>query len=350
MKLLIVIVNYRVTELTIDCLQSLNTEIDRVPGAHVSVVENGTGPDDEQRLREAIETNGWGSWVSLTSVYPNRGFTGGNNVVLRKALESADPPQYILLLNSDTIVLPYALEALVKFMDDHPDVGIGGSRLETREGDVHVSAFRYHNIINEFDRGLRLGFVSKLLNRWNLTPPPPTAPCATDWVAGASMIIRKEVFDAIGVLDEDYYTYFDDIDFCMRAQKAGWPTWYVPESRVIHLVGCTTKISDPSKQGIRRRAQYWYQARTRFFVKSYGPIYAALTDLAFMAGFAVWRLRRRLQKKPDTDPRHTMLDTFLNSVFVAGPGLKVVENPALKDANPPIAMVPAVRAEAAVPQ
>ena len=335
MKLLIVIVNYRVTELTIDCLASLAPQIGSVPDAHVAVVENGTGPDDERRLREAIDSNGWGAWASLTAIHPNRGFTGGNNVILREALKSDNPPQYVLLLNSDTVVLPHAIDALVKFMDEHPDVGIGGSRLETREGDVHVSAFRYHNIFNEFDRGLRLGIVSRLLRRWNLAPPPPDHACPADWVAGASMIIRREVFDAIGVLDEDYYTYFDDIDFCMRAQKAGWPTWYVPQSRVIHLVGCTTKISDPSKQGIRRRAQYWYQARTRFFVKSYGAIYAALTDLAFLGGFAIWRLRRRLQNKPDPDPKHTMLDTFLNSVLVAGPRLKPVENPALKNAGLP---------------
>jgi len=216
-------------------------------------------------------------------------------------------------------------------MDKNSKVGIGGSRLETPEGEVHISAFRYHTIANEFDRGLRLGIVSKLLSKRLLAPPPPASACETDWVAGASMIIRREVLAKIGLLDEDYYTYFDDIDYCMRARKAGWPTWYVPESRVIHLVGCSTKISDPQKEQVaKRRPRYWYQARARFFTKSYGPVYAALADLAFMAGFAVWRVRRLVQRKPDIDPRHMMLDTFLNSVMVQGCGLKPVANPALQ--------------------
>jgi hypothetical protein len=329
MRLLIVIVNYKVTDLTIDCLRSVANEIAKVAGAQVAVCENGTGEADVAKIQAAIDSNGWSSWCKLSAVMPNRGFTGGNNVVLREAMDSSDKPDYVLLLNADTILLPGSLDSLVRFMDENPKVGIAGSRLEAEDGTAYVSAFRDHTITNEFDRGLRLGAVSRLLSKWSLTPPVPERACEAQWVAGASMIIRRAVFDAIGLLDEGYYTYFDDIDFCMQARKAGWPTWYVPESRVIHLVGCSTKISDPAKGGVKRRPQYWYQARTRFFVKNYGAIYAAVADLAFLSGFALWRLRRRLQGKPDTDPRHMLLDTVLNSVFVGGCGLKQVENPAL---------------------
>src|SRR6516165_11916196 len=130
MKLLIVIVSYRVTDLTIDCLRSLSGKIERVPGgARVAVCENGTGGDAADRLRQAIDENGWGSWVDLTVIYPNRGFTGGNNAVIRPALESADPPEYVLLLNANTVVQEKALETLVAFMDEHPKAGIAGSTL-----------------------------------------------------------------------------------------------------------------------------------------------------------------------------------------------------------------------------
>src|SRR6516225_5784435 len=99
MKLLVVIVSYKVTDLTIECLRSLSKEIGRVPGTHVAVCENGTGGDAADRLRQAIEENGWRSWVTLTEIHPNRGFTGGNNAVIQPALASHDPPEYILLLN-----------------------------------------------------------------------------------------------------------------------------------------------------------------------------------------------------------------------------------------------------------
>ncbi len=83
MKLLVVIVSYRVTDLTIDCLRSLSGEIGRVPVTRVAVCENGTGGNAADQLRHAIEENNWGSWVDLTVIYPNRGFTGGNNAVIR---------------------------------------------------------------------------------------------------------------------------------------------------------------------------------------------------------------------------------------------------------------------------
>lgn len=327
MKLLVVILNYNVTDLTIDCLRSLSAEIPAIAGARVAVCENGSGGDAEQRLRAAIESNGWGNWVQLTAVHPNRGFTGGNNVILRAALASGDPPQYALLLNSDTIVRPGAIKALVDFMDGHPQVGIAGSRLEDPDGVVQASPFRFQGIATELDRGLRLGIISRLLKPWSVVPPTPPAASEAQWVSGASMIIRREVFDAIGLLDEDYYTYYDDIDLCLNARRAGWPTWYVPDSRIIHLEGAATGIT---ARVIKRRPTYWFQARKRFFLKNYGAIYTALADFAFIFGYALWRLRRWAFRKPDGDPPHMLWDSIRNSVFFTGFRVKPVPNPAMQ--------------------
>jgi N-acetylglucosaminyl-diphospho-decaprenol L-rhamnosyltransferase len=327
MRLLVVIVSYRVTDLTIDCLRSLAGEIGRVPGARVAVCENGTGGDAEERLRGAIAENGWGPWVDLTAIHPNRGFTGGNNAVIRPALESDDPPEYVLLLNADTIVLEHALDTLVAFMDDHPRAGIAGSLLVSPEGDVQGSPFRFQGIASELDRGLRLGVVTKLLSPFTAQPKPPV-PCRVDWVAGASMILRRTMLEEIGLLDEGLYTYFDDPDICLRAARAGWETWFVPQSRVVHLEGATTGVTGVRVE--RRRPPYWFQARRRYFLKHYGWAYTALADAAFILGFASWRLRRRLQRRPDTDPPHLLVDSIRHSVFCAGPRVPVVENPALR--------------------
>jgi GT2 family glycosyltransferase len=333
-KLLVIILNYRVVELTIECLRSLSREIPRIPGARVAVCENGTGDDSEARLRGVIDANGWQSWVDLSAIHPNRGFTGGNNVVLRAALAAPDPPEYVLLLNADTIVLPHALEALVDFMERHPQVGIAGSRLEGPDGQLQASAFRFFSVASEFDRGLRLGVVSRALKRWGTVLPTPTEPQKVDWVSGASVIIRRAVFGAIGLLDEGFYTYFDDIDFCLNAQRAGWSTYCVPASRVIHLEGASTEIA---RRVIRRRPDYWFQARRRFYLKNHGRFGAALADGAFLVGYALWRLRRRIQRKPDSDPPHFLWDAFRHSVFVAGFALRDVENPALRLSSPEVA-------------
>jgi N-acetylglucosaminyl-diphospho-decaprenol L-rhamnosyltransferase len=328
MKLLIVIVSYKVTDLTIDCLRSLSGVIDEVEGTRVAVCENGTGGDAEERLRQAIAENGWDPWVDFTAIYPNRGFTGGNNAVIRPALESADPPEYVLLLNADTIVLEHALDSLVAFMDDHPKAGIAGSLLLSPEGEFQGSPFRFPGIANELDRGLRLGIVTKLLSPWNGLLPKSKDPSRVDWVAGASMILRRTMLEQIGLLDEGLYTYFDDPDICLRAMRAGWETWFVPESRVIHLEGASTGVADQGPP--RRRPPYLHQARRRFFLKHYGAWYTILADAAFILGYMTWRLRRRLQRKPDTDPPHLLIDSIRHSVFCAGVKVPWVENPALR--------------------
>lgn len=328
MKLLVIILNYRVTDLTIECLQSLAGRIDRVAGARVAICENGTGGDALERLRRAIDGNGWGSWADLTAVHPNRGFTGGNNTVIRPALASPDPPDYLLLLNADTVVQDGALEALVEFMDRHPRAGIAGSALLSPEGEVQASPFRFQGIATELDRGLRLGVVSRLLSAWGVVPPTPPRACSVEWVSGASMILRREMLEQIGLLDEGLYTYFDDIDLCLRAKRAGWETWYVPESRIVHLEGASTGIA---ARTVKRRPDYWFQARRRFFLKNYGALYTALADAAFIVGFAVWRLRRLVQGKPDTDPPRMLADSIRHSVFLTGFKVTAVENPAMRE-------------------
>ena len=123
------------------------------------------------------------------------------------------------------------------------------------------------------------------------------------------------------------YTYFDDVDICLRAKRAGWETWYVVESEVVHLGGASTGIT--GKKATNRRPDYWFQARRRFFLKSYGKFYAALVDAAFILGYSLWRLRRRIQRRADSDPPQLLLDSIRHSVFCTGFRLKDVENPAM---------------------
>jgi GT2 family glycosyltransferase len=326
MKLLVVIVSYRVAHLTIDCLRSVAKEIERVPETHAAVCENGTGDDSAQRIQAAITDNNWGSWCTLTAISPNLGFTGGNNVILKSAMQSSAPPQYVLLLNADTIVRPNAFKALVDFMDQHPNVGIAGSRLEDPDGTPQRSAFRFHSPLSEFEGNIKFGPVSRLLKRWIVAPPPPENACETDWVSGASMIIRQGVFHDIGLLDAGYYTYFDDIDFCFNARKAGWATWYVPASRVVHLVGQTTGVSNKSP---RRQPPYLFEARRRYFLKNHGSVYAALADAGMIFGLMLWRLRIIFTGKPDHTPPRILPDSLKHSVFLTGFRLRDVSNPAL---------------------
>ena len=155
-------------------------------------------------------------------------------------------------------------------MDANPKVGIAGSRLEDPDGTPQRSAFRFHSVLSELESGLRLGLVSKLLRNKIVAPPVPEKTCRIDWVSGASLMIRQNVFNQIGLLDEGYFMYFEEVDFCLRAHRAGWECWYVPASRVVHLVGQSSGVND-GKQLRKRRPTYWFASRKRFFTKNFGP-------------------------------------------------------------------------------
>src|ERR671932_203914 len=316
-RLLVVIVNYRTAGLTIDCLHSLVSEVRSLPLTRVVITDNASGDGSVEKIQTAIETEGWGDWASFQPLERNGGFAYGNNAAIRPALESTNPPPYILLLNPDTIVRPNALRALVDFMDSHPDVGIAGSRPEDPDGTPQRSAFRFHSILSELEFGLRLGIVSKLLSNWIVAPPVSDETYQTDWVAGASMIVRREVFESAGLMDEDYFMYYEEMDFCLQAKRAGWICWYVPESHVVHLVGQASGVTD-TKRPPKRLPQYWFDSRERYFLKNHGWLYTALADAAFVSSFALWRLRRVIQGKPDLDPPNFLSDLLQNSVFFKG--------------------------------
>jgi N-acetylglucosaminyl-diphospho-decaprenol L-rhamnosyltransferase len=318
-KLLVVIVNFNSADLAIDCLRSLESERAAIGGAemHVVVTDNRSTDDSVARLGAAIATNGWGQWVDPKPLPRNGGFAYGNNAAIAPALESAEKPNYVLLLNPDTVIRPGAVATLVDFMEQHSDVGIAGSRLEDPDGTPQRSAFRFHSIAGEFERGIRIGFVSRLLAGSMIAPPVSESAQRCDWVAGASMIVRPAVFEQIGLMDEKYFMYFEEVDFCRRAKDAGWRCWYVPSSRVVHLVGAVSQISD-SRKHRQRRPAYWFESRRRYFVKNHGRIYAMLADLSFLVGFSIWRLRRFIQRKVDTDPPRLLLDSISHSVFFRG--------------------------------
>ncbi|WP_445244288.1 glycosyltransferase family 2 protein [Microcoleus sp. OTE_8_concoct_300] len=323
--LLVVIVNYRTSSLTIDCLRSLVSEVQSLPGMRVAVADNASGDSSTEQIPAAIASEGWSEWASFVPLDRNGGFAFGNNALIRPVLQSPNPPPYFLLLNPDTIVRPGALKALVDFMETHPDAGIAGSRLEDPDGTPQESAFRFHTLASEFDFGWRLGPLSKLLKNWAAVPPLSQEICQTDWVAGASMIVRREVFEKIGLMDEAYFMYCEEMDFCLQANKAGWSCWYVPESRVVHLVGQSSGVTD-TKAAPKRMPTYWFDSRRRYFIKNYGFLYTALTDVCWASGFAAWRVRRAVQGKPDRDPPNYLKDFLLNSVFFKGGEIEKSKN------------------------
>ena len=308
----IAIVSYRSADLTIGCLRSIEAERG-TEGVRIRVVVVDNASGDAPAIADAIEANSWSSWVTLVRAPRNGGFAYGNNLAFRIA-HGDGPPDYFHLLNPDTLVRNGAIGALVRFLEAHPDVGIVGSSFENLDGSDWPIAFRFPSILSEIESGLQLGLASRVLRRWVVAIEMSSVPQAVDWVPGASMMIRPAVFEAIGGFDETYFLYFEETDFCFRAKKAGCSTWYVPDSRVMHIAGQSTKVT-VRNEALKRLPSYWFESRRRYFMASYGTARAMAVDVVAVLAHGIGHLKRVAQGRTDRGVPHFLRDLAYHSAL-----------------------------------
>jgi GT2 family glycosyltransferase len=315
MNVLVAIVNFRTGPLVLDCLASLEAEVAAVEDVQVVVTDNASGDDSPDLIEAAIAERGWSGWATLQRLPRNGGFAYGNNEAIRPALAASNPPAFVWMLNPDTRIRPNALRELLDFLQNHDAAGVAGSRLEDDDGTPQKSAFRFPSIRGELVHGTRLGPLSKLLHRHVTAPPVPNTdePTAAEWMAGASLLVRREVFERVGLMDEKYFMYFEEVDFLKRVADAGFERWYVPRSRVVHLVGQASGVT--SKGTTKRRPAYWFESRRRYMRTHLGGLRGSLADACWAGGFATYRLRQKLQRKPDDQPAH-LLGDFVRHAFL----------------------------------
>ncbi|HKR16557.1 glycosyltransferase family 2 protein [Rhizorhapis sp.] len=328
-SVLVAIVNYRTAALVVDCLASLAAEMKAHPSARVVVVDNASGDNSCHRIDSAIRKRGWSRWARLVVSPINGGFAQGNNRAVAADRAVRGPADLVWLLNPDTRARPGAMKALIEFMRAHPRAGIAGTLLEDRDGHPWPYTFRFPSLLGEIERGARLGLVSHLLRGHAAVQEMGSEAEPVDWVSGASMMIRRDLFDAIGAMDERYFLYYEETDFCLQAQRAGWECWYVPQARVLHIAGQSTGVTGKDRV-IRRMPAYWFESRRHYFLKNHGRLYAIAADLCWILAHLLWRLRRRMQALADGDPQRLLEDFVRHSALLKGEASKP---PILPDAR-----------------
>jgi len=308
----IAIVTYRSAALTIDCLRSIEPERS-TPGMRIRVVVVDNASEDAPTIAETVAANSWSSWVTLIKAPRNGGFAYGNNLAIQRAYEDG-APDYVYLLNPDTVVRKAAIGALAHFLEVHPDVGIAGSSFENLDGTDWPIAFRFPSMLSEFEGGLQFGLATWVLRRWVVAVQMSKGAQPIDWVPGASMMIRRAVIEAIGGLDENYFLYFEETDFCLRAKRAGFPTWYVPESRVMHIAGQSTKLTERNALP-KRLPAYWFESRRRYFTVAYGVYYAMAVDIIAFVAYCLGACKRLLQRRTDRGTPRFLADLMRHSAL-----------------------------------
>jgi len=275
----IVILSWNVCDLLRQCLKSVAR--DRPLSAdhpllatEIIVVDNASSDGSAEMVRAEFPD------VRLIANQANRGYTGGNNDGTAAAIG-----RYVMILNPDTRVLDDALAALVSYADVHPDVGVVGPQLLNSDGSVQSSRRRFPTLITGLFESTWLEPLAprNVLQRYYVLDQPDDAIQEVDWLFGACFLVRREVIQQVGALDEGFFMYSEEMDWCRRIRQAGWKVMYLPEAQVIHYGG---KSSD---QVAAQRHIYFQTSKVRYFRKHHGALTAGVLRVALLAMYA-WQL------------------------------------------------------------
>lgn len=304
-SVLTIILNWRTADMTLRSAEAARAAMAGLAGA-ITIVDNDSRDGSFERLTGWVAARGWGEGpvpVQVIQAGRNGGFGAGNNVGIRAGLPGGARPDLVYFLNSDAFPDPDAIRILHDHLLAHPATGFAGSFIHGPEGMPHRSAFRFPSVAGEFEAALRFGPVSRLLRNRIVAQPIPQATGRVDWLAGASLMVRMDVLDRIGLFDERFFLYFEETELCLRAARAGWPADYVLESRVAHIGSASTGMKH-----WRRVPRYWFDSRRLYFVKAHGRGVWIAATLAHLAGGALWRLRLLIQHRDRQDPPHFLRD------------------------------------------
>lgn len=273
----IIIVNYNTKELTRSCLLSLKSSSTGQVSSEIFVVDNASTDGSVSAFKELQKKDPFFKHTRFLSMTTNTGFAKGNNAAIRMA-----KGRYVLLLNSDTVVEKGAVEKMVRFMDAHSKAGASTCKLILSSGRIDPASHRGFPTpfaaISYFLGLEKLFPASKLFGQYHQGYKDFSTAHAIDVPSGAFFLVRQQTIREVGLLDEDYFMYGEDIDWAYRIKQQGWEIWFNPEVTVTHL----KKQSGRSHQNriLRKSTQrYFYETMILFYQKHYRKKYPALVTV-----------------------------------------------------------------------
>jgi len=289
----VVIVNYRTPDLTKQCLEALRGERRRLPRLRAFVVDGGSGDGSAEALAKAVADPDYSEWVSFRPLPINGGYGWANNQAILTLAREQNPPEFIHILNPDAKVSDGAVALLIEEMLAHPNCGAAGSQLlGPNERDV-PSAFRFPSIGRELVAGAQSDAVGRLLG---VAPTVVSSnqSAEADWVSGASVMFRSGALRDVGLFDDGFFLYFEEVELMHRMKAKGWSVRHVPESRVVHMEGAST-----GGPAARAQPRIWYESRKRYFALTGGPVSIIGANLAWLVGRGAGLLKSLLRRSSD---------------------------------------------------
>lgn len=300
-RLAAVVLNYRTPDLVVRCLEALVPQLEPRRDA-VIVVDNASGDGSAGKLEAVIEERGW-TCVRLLERSLNDGFSAGNNAGVRAVCA-----EEYLLLNSDVQLRPGAVEVLRRRLREG-HAGVVSPRLEWPDGTPQVSCFRDHSPLGELIEASGTGVVAQALARWIVPLPISEGIAEPDWTSFACVLIPAAVFERVGPLDERFFLYYEDTDYCLRVRRRGWRILHDPSARAVHLRGCSSPVKELTARRLRRPA-YYYRSRRLYFRNAYGPLGPFAANLCWSVGRALAWLREVVGHKRPHAVERELVDVW----------------------------------------
>lgn len=264
LDLSIIIVNWNTRDYTAKCLRCVESTVKKI-SYETFVVDNNSSDGSQDMVRRDFPT------VKLVANTENVGFARANNQAMKLA-----QGRYVLLLNSDAFVKENTLDHMVQFMDEHPDAGMAGCKLLYEDGSLQPSCFTFPTLLTELYIALGLNTLfpkSKIFGQYAMTDWDFNDTRPVDVIMGAFMLVRAELIPKIGMMDEAFFMYSEEVDWCYRFQQAEWKVYFCPDVETVHLWGGSSKVVKVET------LQRLYRARVQFFRKHYGQLSAFLFKL-----------------------------------------------------------------------
>lgn len=288
----IVVLNFNTKELLRRCLRSIASSKSAGLAIETVVVDNASVDGSIEMVKKEFP------WVKTIKNKKNLGFSAGNNIGIKQA-----KGEYLLLLNPDTLILPETLATMFLYMRRSPAIGVATCRVELRNGNIDDASHRgFPTPWNAFCHFSGLGRIfpqSQFLNGYHLGYRDLNRTHEIDACTGAFMMIKRRVGDLLGWLDEDYFWYGEDLDFCYRVKLAGYKVMYVPSVKIVHWKGAssgirgeTKSLSTASLETKRKAALASTAAMRIFYRKHYQKKYPRFVTFLTLLGISlIERLR-----------------------------------------------------------
>lgn len=311
LDLVISIINYRTAEMTIACVDSVLADLDGIAG-HVVVVDNASGDGSAETIAAWIEAQGPEVPVTLVRSAANSGFSGGHNQGI-----GAKRARFYLVLNSDALLRPGFCRTILDAAIADPQAGLFTPRLEYEDGEQQISCFRIPTPWSELIRAAATGPVTKAFKRYEVALEMPPDPDQIGWASFACILLRGEMVEEIGPMDEGYFLYFEDTEYCLRATRAGWGIRYVPEARAVHFRGGSAPVKSLARER-KRLPAYYYASRSRLLYQAHGRAGLLAANLLWYLGRGIAGLRGLAGKAPAPANAAEGRDIWINAANPLG--------------------------------